>query len=76
VVTTGQKQSRIHILDERCKGCSFCVEFCPQHILYQTAETNPKGYQLVRVTDPDKCTGCEMCSRVCPEFAIYIENDE
>ena len=55
------------------QGLLLCVEFCPQHILYQTDETNTKGYQLVAVTDPDKCTGCGMCSRVCPEFAIFVE---
>ncbi len=75
-MTTKTRNVKIHILDERCKGCGFCVEFCPRHTLAQTKETNPKGYQLVRVVDLDTCTACGMCSRVCPEFAIYIETEK
>ena len=75
-VTTKVKQNHIHVIRERCKGCSFCVEFCPQHILYQTTETNAKGYQLIAVADLDRCTGCGMCSRVCPEFAIFVETPD
>lgn len=75
-MTTKSKRCHIRVVDERCKGCTFCVEFCPQHILYQTNETNAKGYQVVRVSEPEKCTECGMCSRVCPEFAIYVETTD
>ena len=67
------KQNQIRVIDIRCKGCGFCVEFCPQHILTQTKETNPKGYRVVRVTDIEKCSGCNLCSMYCPEFAIWVE---
>ncbi len=70
------KNVKIHLAEERCKGCGFCIEFCPQHILVQNETTNAKGYQMVRVTDIDKCPACGMCSRVCPEFAIYVETDK
>jgi len=29
---------------ERCKGCSFCVEFCPTHVLALSSAFNSKGY--------------------------------
>ena len=64
------------MIEERCKGCSFCVEFCPKHVLYQTTETNSKGYHLIDTSDSDKCTGCGMCSMVCPEFAIFVDSVE
>jgi len=75
-VTTKDKQNQIHVIHPRCKGCNFCVEFWPQHVLFQSNETNAKGYNTVRVSDSNKCTGCGMCSRVCPEFAIFVETPE
>jgi 2-oxoglutarate ferredoxin oxidoreductase subunit delta len=71
-----KKQPQIHLIENRCKGCGFCIEFCPQKILLQSKETNAKGYPLVSVTDIEKCSGCGMCSRVCPEFAIYVETEK
>lgn len=75
-MTIRAKQNQINIIDSRCKGCSFCIDFCPEHVLFQSNETNAKGYALVRVAHIEKCSGCGLCSRVCPEFAIYVETPE
>jgi len=69
---TKSKQNRVVVNAERCKGCRFCIEFCPQHLLYESDETNSKGYHIVRMTDSEKCTGCDMCNMTCPEFAIHV----
>jgi len=73
-IKTGNHQ--VHVITERCKGCNFCVELCPKHVLYQTTETNSKGYHLIDTSDIDKCTGCGTCSMVCPEFAIFVDSTE
>jgi len=73
---TNTKQYKVDVVAERCKGCNFCVEFCPNHVLYQSTETNSKGYYLIATSDSAKCTGCEMCTMVCPEFAIYVSTTE
>jgi 2-oxoglutarate ferredoxin oxidoreductase subunit delta len=70
------KQNQVHVIGARCKGCGLCVEFCPQHILNQSKETNSKGYRLVRVSDIEKCKGCGLCSMFCPEFAIWVESEK
>ena len=70
--TTRPNQNQVFVTTERCKGCRFCIEFCPQHILYETEETNSRGYHIVHMDDDGKCIGCEMCSMVCPEFAIHV----
>ena len=65
-------RSQINLIAERCKGCGFCIEFCPQHVLYQSTEINSKGYHTVSINNSGKCTGCDICSMVCPEFAISV----
>ena len=68
----------VHILIERCKGCRFCVEFCPKHVLEESEIFNSKGYHPPEVIHPDDCVGCRLCELICPEFAIYVkvQNDE
>src|ERR1051325_164657 len=43
---------------ERCKGCGFCVEFCPTHVLSLSSAFNSKGYHPPHVVAPEKCSGC------------------
>jgi len=59
------------ILTERCKGCQFCVEYCPQGVLVMSEEFNSKGYHLPAVMDERNCVACGLCELLCPEFAIY-----
>ncbi|HEY5638668.1 MAG TPA: 4Fe-4S dicluster domain-containing protein [Dehalococcoidia bacterium] len=71
LVPTGQ----VFVIAERCKGCRFCIEFCPEQVLAESAEINAKGYHYP-VVAPDKedtCINCAFCKLVCPEFAIYTE---
>jgi 2-oxoglutarate ferredoxin oxidoreductase subunit delta len=56
---------------ERCKGCGFCVEFCPTHVLALSSAFNSKGYHPPHVVDAEKCSGCDLCGMYCPDFAIF-----
>jgi 2-oxoglutarate ferredoxin oxidoreductase subunit delta len=64
----------IHIIDERCKGCGFCTEFCPQNLLIISERINSKGYHPPEVLPDKDCINCGLCSLLCPDFAIYIED--
>ena len=64
----------VHIIEERCKGCGFCVEFCPRHLLVMSARTNSKGYHPPEVADDVNCVNCGLCALLCPDFAIYVED--
>ena len=70
------KEWRLEIDAERCKGCGFCVEFCPKNTLAMSDEFNSKGYHPPMVADPESCTYCDMCEMVCPEFAIYAVSEK
>lgn len=62
----------ISIDQERCKGCGYCVEFCPRWVLKMSTELSPKGYLLATVDDETKCLACGYCEVICPEFAIRL----
>lgn len=66
----------IHILKERCKGCSFCVEYCPKDVLEMSDEFNTKGYHPPKIVKPDDCVECHLCEMLCPEFAIFVLKKE
>jgi 2-oxoglutarate ferredoxin oxidoreductase subunit delta len=57
---------------ERCKGCGYCVDFCPQGVLAMSTRLNAKGYTLPGVEDETKCLACGYCQEICPEFAITV----
>lgn len=61
----------VHILENRCKGCGYCIEYCPKGVLQFSSKFNEKGYHPPVVVKPDDCVNCHFCEIICPEFAIY-----
>lgn len=69
-------RGELHIIKSRCKGCGFCIEFCPRDVLGISEEINEKGVHPPRVKDEDSCVLCGFCEAVCPDFAIFsVEKD-
>ena len=70
----GIKHNRyqICVLEERCKGCKFCIEFCPKQTLQESVEFNSKGYHPVHAVSNNDCVNCGLCELICPEFAIRV----
>lgn len=64
----------VHIIEERCKGCGFCVEFCPQGVLVMSERTNAKGYHPPELAGETHCIDCGLCALLCPDFAIYVQD--
>ena len=62
----------IYIIDDRCKGCGFCIEFCPTDVLVEADRSNTKGYHPPEIKYPEKCIACRLCELICPDFAIYV----
>ena len=65
-------KGEIHIDKNRCKGCAFCVEYCPRDILELSDDFNVKGYHPPYVKKEDDCCYCQLCETICPEFAIFV----
>lgn len=63
---------KVYINRERCKGCGYCVEFCPRKVLSMSPEINPKGYNPAMVSNEGECLSCGYCEAICPEFAIKV----
>lgn len=68
-----EKATRATVAIERelCKGCGFCIEFCPMHALEFDTGFNAKGYHPPRLSHPEACVGCNLCGLYCPDFAIF-----
>ena len=69
-------KGEVHIIDDRCKGCGFCIEFCPTDVLIESEKFNTKGYHPPEVKYPEACIACKLCELLCPDFSIYVIGPE
>ena len=60
--------------EERCKGCTLCVNSCPKKIISVSDRLNNIGYYTVEIKEEnkEKCVGCGFCYRMCPDSVITI----
>jgi 2-oxoglutarate ferredoxin oxidoreductase subunit delta len=65
-------KGEVQVIPERCKGCGFCIEFCPRNVLAESKDFNSKGYHPPEIADINACVYCQLCELICPEFAIYV----
>ena len=59
------------VIADRCKGCAFCVEYCPKDVLVLSEGFNRKGYHPPEVVKEGECVECNLCEMICPDFAIF-----
>ncbi len=67
-----QPKAEIHLIKDQCKGCGYCIEFCPRKVLEESEEINARGVRPPRILDEGQCILCCFCTAVCPDFAIYV----
>ncbi len=61
----------VTIIEDRCKGCGFCVEYCPKDVLVMSERFNTKGYHPPEMVTSGECVNCNLCEMICPDFAIF-----
>ena len=59
---------KLRVVEQLCKGCGICVEFCPKNVLGLENE-------VVKVEREEDCIRCGQCELRCPDYAIYLEED-
>jgi 2-oxoglutarate ferredoxin oxidoreductase subunit delta len=64
-------QGVVTIVDDRCKGCGYCIEYCPRDVLAFSTRYNAKGYRPPVAKKPEACVNCHYCEIICPDFAIF-----
>lgn len=64
-------RGEVRIIVDSCKGCGFCVEYCPKDVLVMSEEFNRKGYHPPKVVKSGECVNCNLCEMICPDFAIF-----
>ncbi len=71
-------RGKFHVEKEICKGCEYCLTFCPLGILEYAKEFNSRGYHypVIKEGMEKECVACRMCEKICPDLAITIEEVE
>lgn len=59
-----------------CKGCGYCIKFCPRNVLVMGTERNKRGFFYPQCDSEKKCSSCAICAAVCPEGAIELSGEE
>ncbi len=75
-----KRKATVKVLEERCKGCWYCVNYCPTKVLQVSEKMNAKGYHppvfKENIDENVVCIGCHLCELYCPDFAIVVEELE
>lgn len=66
-------KGEVTIDDTRCRGCGYCVKFCPNECLSIPGDKfSVEGYMLAVLEKPDECIACGFCGWMCPHFAVEV----
>jgi 2-oxoglutarate ferredoxin oxidoreductase subunit delta len=66
------KRGKITIDESRCKGCEYCIIYCPKKCITLSENINVRGVRYAEFTNPDACIACNICARVCPDVCIEV----
>lgn len=64
------------LIESYCKGCGYCIEFCPKDVFEESDELNERGVKIPKIREEVECIRCGLCTVLCPEMAIFFEEEE
>ena len=71
-----KRRFKVDVNRKLCKGCYFCVRYCPMGVFSKSNEIGELGYTVAKVEHPEKCTGCRICLFYCPDLATAVEEEK
>ncbi len=66
-------EKKLVLLESRCKGCGYCIEFCPNKVLIRSNKISETGVEVPEIKFPERCTACGFCTMICPDFALVLK---
>ena len=70
-----EKNYKVVVRTDECKGCELCIEFCKSNKLGLPGNINKMGYRYAAPVDGEKCTGCMICTLMCPDLVIEVYDE-
>ncbi len=65
-----KEDKKVKINEESCKGCGFCMKFCPDNAISFHTHFNSRGFHPVK--HETECRLCGKCYIMCPDSAIEV----
>lgn len=66
--TGGWRSLKPIFLEDKCRGCGICVQYCPEGCI-ELRDAAGKKTRIAKV-DYGYCKGCLLCMSLCPFNAI------
>ena len=70
-----RKRFKVEIDERLCKGCYFCIRFCPMEVFARSDTLGDLGYKIAKVEFSENCSGCKACLLYCPDLAVAVEEE-
>jgi len=65
-------RGKITVNKDRCKGCEYCIIYCPRKCIELSHDINIRGVRYAVFVDATECIACGICARVCPDVCIEV----
>ncbi|MCA9874204.1 MAG: hydrogenase iron-sulfur subunit [Anaerolineales bacterium] len=77
-LSKGKKETplpKVHILKDRCTGCTKCALDCPYGAIQMVERHDDKPHKFIAIEDPSLCVSCGICVGSCDGVAVTLGND-